>query len=256
MQNRTNSSGAADGTPVDLPALAGALDAALELRLPPVALAFAAERPDGIPEFRDQVPSACALWRRAEEGVFFASAAAHANCPIGMMTMGFAMSDEQKQTLMELVGQIGGMGYVDPAEAANIPSVPGEKGGIVYGPLASFPGTPDVVLLWVSGKAAMLLSEASGSARWTADQHGTPTFGRPSCAAIPVAVKNDTPTFSLGCTGMRTFTAVEPELQLAVLPKAVLPGLHERLEAMTVINAQMAQYYAAQQARFARGTAV
>jgi hypothetical protein len=36
----------------------------------------------------------------------------------------------------------------------------------------------------------------------------------------------------------------------------VLPGLHERLEAMTVINAQMAQYYAAQQARFARGTAV
>jgi uncharacterized protein (DUF169 family) len=154
---------------------------------------------------------------------------------------------------MELVGQIGGMGYIDPGEAANIPSVPGAKSGIVYGPLESFPLVPDAVLMWVSGNAAMILAEATGSARWTADQHGTATFGRPSCAAIPVAVRNGTPTFSLGCTGMRTFTAVDPELQLAVLPKAVLPRLGERLAATAAVNAQMAQYYAAQSARFAPG---
>jgi uncharacterized protein (DUF169 family) len=253
MQSKTNSTGGADGEQLDVRALAGALRDALDLKLPPVALSFAKERPAGIPEFRDEVPSACALWRRAEHGVFFASAETHSNCPIGVLTMGFSMSEEQKLTLMDLVGKISELGYIHPAEAGNIPSVPGEKQGIVYGPLESFPGTPDAVLLWVSGAAAMLLSEATGSARWSADRHGTPTFGRPSCGAIPMALTSEAPTFSLGCTGMRTFTAVDPNLQLAVLPNATLPQLRARLEAMTAVNAQMANYYAAQRARFTRG---
>ena len=33
-------------------------------------------------------PAACSFWRKAEAGVFYASAAQHLNCPIGAMTMG------------------------------------------------------------------------------------------------------------------------------------------------------------------------
>jgi uncharacterized protein (DUF169 family) len=257
MPNKAFSTGAADDQQLDRRALATALKNTLGLKLPPVALSFVSERPSDVREFTEGVPSACTLWRRAEEGVFFAPAEAHFNCPIGVLTMGFTMSDEQKKTLMDLVGQIGTMGYIDPNEAGNIPSVPGDKSGIVYGPLDSVPVTPDDVLLWVSGNAAMLLAEATGSGNWKADQHGTATFGRPSCAAIPVAVRNETPTFSLGCMGMRTFTAVEPELQLAVLPKATLFTLQQRLEKIAAVNAQMAVYYAEQNAKFPRpGSAV
>ena len=135
MPNKAFSTGAADDQPFDRRALATTLKSTLGLRLPPVALSFVEARPTDIAEFTEAVPSACTLWRRAEAGVFFASAAAHANCPIGVLTMGFTMSDDQKKTLMDLVGQIGTLGYIDPAEAANIPSVPGDKSGIVYGPL-------------------------------------------------------------------------------------------------------------------------
>jgi uncharacterized protein (DUF169 family) len=256
MPNKAFSTGAADDQ-LDRRGLASTLKSTLGLRLPPVALSFVAERPSDIGEFTEGVPSACSLWRRAEAGVFFAPAEAHFNCPIGALTMGFGLTDELKSTLMNLVGQIGTMGYIDPAEAANIPSVPGEKSGIVYGPLESFPTTPDVVLLWVSGNAAMLLAEATESGNWKSDHHGTATFGRPSCGAIPVAVLNQTPTFSLGCMGMRTFTAVEPELQLAVLPKATLFSLQKRLEKIAAVNVDMAAYYAAQNARFGqKGSAV
>jgi len=256
MQNKATSNGGDDEhAPVDRATLSDALHRALGLRMRPVALSFAAERPEQIDAFSGEVPSACAFWRRAEEKTFFAPAAAHDNCPIGALTMGFGMSEAQKAILMDLVGKIGGMGYVDPAEAENILSVPGDKVGIVYGPLESFPMEPDVVLAWVTPSSAMLLAEATGTSRWTAEQQGTSTYGRPSCGAIPIALKNEVATFSLGCTGMRTFTAVDADLQLAVLPKSALPGLAQRLDAAASVNAQMQDYYTAQNARFAPGAA-
>jgi uncharacterized protein (DUF169 family) len=255
MQNRATSNGGDEQAPVDRGVLSDALRTTLGLRLRPIALSFVAERPAHIDMLPHEVPSACAFWRRAEENTFFAPAEAHFNCPIGALTMGFGMTDAQKATLMDLVGSISGMGYVDATEAANIPSVPGNKAGIVYGPLESFPLEPDVVLAWVSPSAAMLLAEATGTSRWTAEQHGTATYGRPSCGAIPIALKNEVATFSLGCTGMRTFTAVDPDLELAVLPASVLPELAQRLEAVFRVNAQMQDYYTAQNARFAPGAA-
>jgi uncharacterized protein (DUF169 family) len=253
MQNRASSSGEGNGGAVDLDALARALQNTLGLRYPPVALTFVKQAPDGVRSFTGQVPSACTLWRHAERGVFFAPADAHFNCLIGALTMGFSMPESHKAQLMELVGHICGIGYVQPDEPANIPSEPSDKSGIVYGPLANFPLEPDAVLLWVSAASAMPFAEATGTSRWTPEQHGAATFGRPSCAAIPAAMKQETPTFSLGCTGMRMFTEIDADLQLAVVPKSALAGLRERLEAVASVNAQMAEYYAAQKARFAGG---
>lgn len=246
MPSSPSSTGSGDQQrPLDAPSLATALTATLDLRHPPVALAFVAGRPDGIADFSGAVPSACTFWRRCEDDVFFAAADAHFNCPIGALTMGFAMPDAQRDALMALVGTMGEMGYVDPAEAAHIPSVPGEKSGIVYGPLARFPTRPDVVLAWVTAAGAMLLDEATGASRWTSELGGTITFGRPSCAALAVAIAGGFPVHSVGCAGMRTFTEIEGELQLAVLPYPALHGLEGQLAAVGRINAEMDELYLA-----------
>ena len=249
MQSRATSTGT-----VDVVELARALRETVELRYTPVALAFATERPDGIADAGDEVPSACTFWRHAEERVFYAPAEAHMNCPIGAMTMGFPMSELQQEQLMGLVGQMGEVGYVDPEEAANIPSVPGDKSGIVYGPLEGFPLEPDVVLAWVTGRGAMMLDEATGASRWTPEQTGLMTFGRPSCAAVAVAVRTAKPSFSVGCSGMRIFTGIDPDLNLAILPHEILAELPERLDATRRANEQMATFYTAQKERFAAAT--
>ena len=188
MPSTARSNGHPEHAALDLAALARALSDTLGLRLPPVALAICAKAPEGLAAFGGEEPSACTFWRRAEDGVFFAPAEAHLGCPVGAMTMGLEMPARDTDRLMQLVGRMGELGYVDPEEAASIPSVPGEKAGIVYGPLDRFPLEPDAVLVWVSGRAAMLLGEAAGAARWTPEQPGLAAYGRPSCAAIPVAL--------------------------------------------------------------------
>jgi uncharacterized protein (DUF169 family) len=250
MPSRAKSTGEVDGCSIDAGELAHALQEMLDLRFPPVALAFVSHRPEGIDLFEGEVPSSCAFWRRAEGGVFFASAEAHLNCPIGAVTMGFSMPEQTRQQLLQLVGQMGKIGYVDPVETEYIPWVPGDKSGIVYGPLAEFPFDPQVVLVWVSGHAAMLLDEATGASRWTPPQTGLGTFGRPSCAAVAVAVRRAAPTLSVGCSGMRTFTGIGPDLVLAVLPRAVLDDLTDNLQATVRANAQMSDYYSQQKSRF------
>lgn len=255
MQSKPQSPGTDkdDGevTSLDTAGLADALRDALNLRYPPVAMAFVSSAPAGIETFAGEVPSACSFWRHCEERVFYAPADAHFNCAVGALTMGFSMPPTLTETLMGLVGNMGEIGYLDPEEAGNIPSVPGEKTGIVYGPLSGFPLDPDMVLLWVSGTGAMLLDEATGASRWTPERTGTASFGRPSCAAVAVSASRGTPTFSVGCSGMRTFTEIDDDLELAVLPRPVLAGLRERLEATVRANAQMAEYYQSQKARFA-----
>jgi uncharacterized protein (DUF169 family) len=258
MPSGAKSTGAArvnSGQPIDTAGLAETLRSALQLRYPPVALAFVSSPPRGLEVVSDAVPSACTFWRMCEQRVFFAPADAHYECPIGALTMGFSMPDTVRDRLMDLVGRIGQVGYLGPEEAENIPSVPGDKCGIVYGPLGSIPLEPDVALAWVSPAATMLLAEAIGASRWTPEQAGIATFGRPSCAAVPVAIARGTPTFSAGCAGMRTFTEVERGLQLAVLPRPALDGLRERLEVTARLNERMNEYYDAQKARFAPAAA-
>ena len=64
----------------------------LQLKQPPVGLAFVDTVPDSVPALNRRVPSACTFWRLAEEGVFYAGASDHQECPIGMLTMGFSLS--------------------------------------------------------------------------------------------------------------------------------------------------------------------
>jgi uncharacterized protein (DUF169 family) len=230
------------------PELARDISAVLGLENPPVALTFVDEAPAGVPTATQAVPSACSFWREAEKGTFFASAEQHNNCPIGAMVMGFALPEEVQTRLGELVTGMCDAGYLAADEPAAIPGVKARHAGIVYGPLAEA-AAPDVALIWVTPQQAMLCNEAMGAANWTTP--APTTTGRPGCAALPMAMNEDTPTLSLGCAGMRTFTGIGADRMLVAVPGSKVEQFVAALQQTSAVNAQMLSYYEGQRDQFA-----
>ncbi|MFI6503983.1 DUF169 domain-containing protein [Nonomuraea typhae] len=231
--------------------LATRLSAALALHNPPVALTFADEAPAGVPVTKEVVPSACAFWRQAEDGTFYAPAEAHFNCPIGSMVMGFEMPEQVQEQLGQIVTMMCGCDYIDPAEPARIPTHSGSHTGIVYGPLAEHPTAPSVVLLWLTPMQAMLCNEAGGTARWSAETLPRMT-GRPGCAALPLALVDGAPVTSYGCAGMRTFTEIPDDRLLLAIPGGRLADFVAAAEASAAANQTMADFYRGHKAAVAR----
>jgi uncharacterized protein (DUF169 family) len=218
------------------------LTTTLGLHTKPVALALADAPPKGVRTFEGSVPSACTFWRRAESAVFYATAAQHFHCPVGTMVMGFDMPDAVKTELMGLVGVMVEGGYLGADEAPKIPTLPRSSAGVVYGPLQDFPIDPDAIMMWLTPRQAMLLSEASGACHWTGSTPAA-TLGRPACAAIPTAVARGTMAASLGCIGMRTYTEIADDHLLTVVPAAAVPQLTTTLNDIVAANRAMAEFH-------------
>ncbi|HSK39758.1 MAG TPA: DUF169 domain-containing protein [Arenibaculum sp.] len=233
---------------------ASRLTEALELDLPPVALAFLdeppAEIPAGINVAATPVPSACTFWRRAEHELVYASADAHRHCPIGAFVMGFELPPDLEQELGGLIAGIIGNGYISADEPARLPRPVFARKGILYGPLATFPVEPDAVLIWMSPAQAMIWSEASGGAAWGSPVPAT-AFGRPACAAVPAGMNAGRPVLSLGCAGMRTFTGIAPDRMLAVAPGRLIGELADAVAASATLNDEMRHYYEGRRAAVA-----
>lgn len=206
-----------------------------------MALVFTAEPPPGMAQPAGPVPSACSFWREAERGVFYAPAENHFNCPVGAMVMGFDLPAQVSQQLGGLVESMCQQGYLALEEPAKIPAMPGHSSGIIYGPLAEMSAQPDVILMWLSPSQAMIYSEATGSASWAGAL--MEVSGRPGCAALPKAVSRYEPGLSLGCTGMRTFTAISDDRMLAVLPGSEAEEFVAALERVVSANVSMGAYY-------------
>ncbi len=130
---------------------------------PAIGLAFVNDPPPEVAGLEDVAPSSCAFWREAETKVFYASAEDHYNCPLGAMVMGFPLPDPQMDRLMQEVGMMCESSYVREEEVPNVPKVERSASGIVYGPLGQLPVQPDVVLLWVTPRQAMVVGAARGS---------------------------------------------------------------------------------------------
>jgi uncharacterized protein (DUF169 family) len=221
----------------------------LGLEQRPVALSFATSAPDGSDPAPRKVPAACSFWRLAEEGVFYAPAESHFNCPVGSMVMGFGLPEAVGEQLQGLVKSMCDQNYLSPDEAAKIPTVQRESAGILYGPLAQFPIPPDLVLLWLTPAQAMIFSEAAGSADWTGPM--MEVTGRPGCTALALADQKQDLRLSLGCIGMRTFTKIGPDRILASLPGSKLADFAAALERTTAANAAMESFYQGHAAEFA-----
>ena len=231
------------------PQLSEAISTKLELDTPPIAITFVESAPAGIASFEQTVPSACTFWRKAEQGVFYASAERHFNCPIGAMTMGFDMPAEVQQELMGLVQFMFTADYLGTDEPPHIPTVKKPKQGIVYGPLSDFPLEADLILVWLTPRQAMYYNEIAGSVQWTSTTP-MPVFGRPACAALPIAFGNSQSTLSLGCMGMRTFTEISNDRLLAVLPGSKANEFLNALNQTMDANQTMCTFYEGHKTRF------
>lgn len=223
------------------------LQSDLGLRNPPVALTFLDEAPKGVAGPSGPLPSACSFWRAAEHGMFYATAQDHYQCPVGSMVMGFELPEDVQQRLGEVVDGMCERQYISGGEPPRIPVVKTAHAGILYAPLADATSLPDVVLLWVTPRQAMLCNEAMGTADWRA---GYPvTTGRPGCAALPLAMAEGAPSLSFGCAGMRTFTGIGDDHMLVAVPGAALAVFAEAISAAVSVNSQMISYYEAEQRR-------
>jgi uncharacterized protein (DUF169 family) len=207
----------------------------LGLRRPPVAVSFRDAAPAGAPRVESPGPSSCSYWKLAAEGrAFYTEAADHHNCPIGTYTHGIDAPDEVKKELEGVVSTMVTLGYIRAEEVPGIPRRDGAFGVAVYAPLAEAPGEPDVVIIAGNARQVMLLAEAAGAAG---------LMGRPTCAALPQAMKTGQAVASLGCIGNRVYTGLgDDELYFAV-PGRQLAALTEKLAAIVHANSELEKYH-------------
>jgi uncharacterized protein (DUF169 family) len=227
---------------MDNQALAAALQTALHLDRPPVGLAFVAEAPADLTRPATPAPSACTFWQRAEQGVFYADAVDHTECPIGMLTMGFPLDEAGQGQAMETVGMFARLEYFSPDEVAHLPSVTTPHQGIVYGPLAELPVPAEVVLLVASPFDAMLVAESGGSLALE-EVPQLVAMGRPACAAIPRALNSGQTTLSLGCIGARTYAEIPDDRAVVVVPAHRVEPTVARLQTIAQANATLGEMH-------------
>ncbi len=221
----------------------------LQLKQPPIGLAFVEDVPEGVQHSTVGVPSACTFWRLAEQGIFYATAEDHKQCPIGMMTMGFMMPESDQQRAQALVETMASIQYFSPAEVSALPVVQKPHQSIVYGRLDQFPIEADVVLCIIDTQQAMLIAEAMGNMDWL-QGGGQAAFGRPTCAIIPCTLHTGNVSMSFGCVGARTYTRLTPSELVLTVPGRELAPLVERLQVIVDANAALAPFHQQQKARF------
>ncbi|MBE3558592.1 MAG: DUF169 domain-containing protein [Ktedonobacteraceae bacterium] len=222
----------------------------LKLQHVPVGLAFVEQVPADIQQVARRVPSACTFWRLAEQGIFYASAEDHQQCPIGMMTMGFTMPAEAQQRAQDLVQTMANVQYFSPAEVSALPVVKKPHQAIVYGRLDQFPVAADVVLCILDTQQAMLIAEALGQVNWL--QGGQSAFGRPTCGVIPRTLQTDQTSISFGCVGARTYIDLTPGEVVLTIPTHHFPDLVEKLQIIVAANEALAPFHQQQKATFSR----
>jgi uncharacterized protein (DUF169 family) len=223
--------------------VAGQFQDLLGLRSPPVALAFLATPPAGIPRVDAAGPSGCTYWKYAAEGrTFYTEAADHYNCPIGAYTHGVDLPPERAPELQGVLGTMFQLGYLRPDEIPGVPRREGRFGVAVYAPLAKAPFEPDVVLVRGNARQVMLLAEAAQAAGVGA---GTGLLGRPTCAAIPEALRSGHGVGSLGCIGNRVYTGLGDDELYFALPGKNLTTVAEKLATILNANRELERYHQA-----------
>jgi uncharacterized protein (DUF169 family) len=215
----------------------------LGLKTPPAALSFRASPPAGVPHVASPGPSGCTYWKRAAEGeTFYTDAADHYHCPVGAYTHGIDLPPAQMQELQGVMGTMMSLGYLRGEELPGIPRRQEAFGVAVYGPLADTAEPPDVVLVRGNARQLMLLEEAAEAAGIS----GTaPLMGRPTCAAVPLAMQTRRSVSSLGCIGNRVYTELGDDEFYYALPGKDLAAVADKLTTIVNANRELEKYHRA-----------
>lgn len=224
----------------DLKALAGTLTGSLRLTQPPVAIAFADSVPPGVTAYSGLSPAGCRFWQDAASRVFATVPRDHDLCAIGVYTHHLETTGSVKTDLQDALKVFGDLGYVRPEDMPFIPVLERQPKVVVYGPLASIPVPPDVVLLFVKSDQALILSEASQQL----ESGLPPALGRPACAVVPQAFNSGRTALSLGCCGARAYLDVlTPDVALYAIPATRLETFTERVAALANANATLTKFH-------------
>ena len=206
----------------------------LRLRSQPVAVAFVAERPEGVDRLDRAAPSGCSFWKLAGDGAaFYTEPSDHYGCPIGCHTHGLPLPPEQAAELGEMLKMMVGLKYLSEPEIADIPTLAGGFRYAVYAPLAQTPVPPDVVMLRGTARQMMVAGEA---ARAAGIEGVEPVRERPTCAVIPQVMASGRGQASFACIGNRVYTGLGDEEIYFAVPGGKLDVFVEALVAVAAAN--------------------
>ena len=220
--------------------LAQALERALHLTQPPVAVCLAQHLPPGVEIFSGAVPAGCRFWQEAGSRTFATTAIHHERCSIGQHTHNLAMSPASVTDLADALAVFASLTYVRNEDVAAIPVLNTKPRYVVYGPLAEATLSPDVVLLFVRADQTLILSEASQQIEGGLP----PAMGRPACAIVPQASNTGRSALSLGCCGARAYLDVlSNEVALYAIPGPALEAFTDRITALARANEILTRFH-------------
>jgi uncharacterized protein (DUF169 family) len=142
---------------VNLDTLARSLTESLNLTQPPVGIAFTETVPPGVARYTGLAPAGCRFWQDATRATFATVARDHELCAIGVYTHNLQTPGPVQTDLQDTLKVCEDLGYVRPQDMPFIPVLKREPKVVVYGPLASIPVPPDVVLLFVRPDQTLVL---------------------------------------------------------------------------------------------------
>jgi uncharacterized protein (DUF169 family) len=223
-----------------LDTLAQTLSESLRLNQPPVAIAFTDTAPPGVARYEAVAPAGCQFWEEATHRVFATVSRDHQLCAIGVYTHHLESTGNAQTELQDALKIFGDLGYVRPEDIPMIPVLKRDPKVVVYGPLASIPLPPDLVLVFVQSEQSLILSEASQQL----EDGWPPAMGRPACAIVPQAVNSGRTALSLGCCGARAYLdQLTPDMAVYAIPGSELEALTERVAALSKANAILTRFH-------------
>ena len=233
----------------DWPSLARQLMSSVGTDVPPIAITFSAAPPAGVAAFDDPMPpptpdgrtgrvsAGCVFWMKSTDRTFTTLPEDHGNCSVGSLTHGLKTLEEVAAN--EDVAALLECNWVTMDAVPLIPVVSERPGAITYGPLAETPIDPDVVLMRVTGRQLMVLSDALPD---------LDVSGKPQCHIVAVAKEQGRAAASVGCQLSRVRTGMSNSEMTCAIPASQLPALLDRIATAEQANDAVAAY-AAEDAR-------
>lgn len=235
----------------DYQALAKTLTDLLALPTPPLAITFSVEEATDVPRYEGTMPAptpdgrtgavaaGCVFWMKAADRTFRTCAEDHGNCSVGSLTHGFITLETaaRRADVKALVEAC----WVTPEVFPQIPVVARRPACVIYGPLADSRRDPDVVLLRLNGKQAMVLHDAVPELRFE---------GKPQCHIIPIAKEEGKVALSVGCMLSRVRTGLPNTEMTCAIPGGKLAEVVERLKSTCRADKAVAAYAAEDARRF------
>jgi uncharacterized protein (DUF169 family) len=158
---------------------------------------------------------------------------------VGSVTHGFKTLEEVGSNAD--VAALLESGWVTMDILPTLPVVQQRPNFITYGPLSQTPSAPDVILLRLNARQAMVLSDALPGLRFE---------GKPQCHIIPMAKEGQDVAVSVGCMLSRVRTGMSNHEMTGAISGPRLAEVVEKLKTTSAADTLVAAYASEDKQRF------